>query len=322
MKGTIVEKKGSNIIVLTEKGDFVKRKFNKEAQIGQEVTIKSFDYRKVVSYAAVLLLIFVIGFNNYTVYAQPYGYATIDFEDSYELVYNKKFQIIEVNDINGSGDTDLEQLNEQLKGVDLEDAIGIITKNASEAGKLNDNTLVVTYTAGNEETEKAIKNEIVQNIQDDTELHVISVTKEQHNIAKESQDRHSVEILKNKLIENGVPEEEVTELNEPRDLAQRLSELNKRKNDDKSNKNNEMKNQESEKNKNSNNEKDKEEDKEQNNQQEQESEKNKNGNSNEEKSNNRNDEEKNNKNDNTKENNEKNNGRSNKKDNGKGKGNR
>ena len=201
MKGIILEKENDKIVVLTKDGKFVRRKITTNKEIGDEINISSIAYKKVVSIAATLILIFTVTFGSYVAYAQPYGYVQVEGNSGVELTYNRQLRVIKVENINENQvEIDQETIDE-LKGKKIEEAIGLTTSKVLED---EENTVVITCTTLNEDVKEAIENELQQNELDETEVIIFDVKKEDYQNAKKNNTNPAKEKLKQKLSEKNI----------------------------------------------------------------------------------------------------------------------
>lgn len=220
MKGVLMEKKGRYGVFMTRDGEFVKGK-HKDNAIGEEFEIDrqlEFHYRKFVAVAIVTLML-IIGFGPMGVYADPYGFIELDINPSVELSYNRSMKIIKVSPLNDDGKALLEEIDTRLKGTSLDKAMDILLKNAKILNYDLKNVVIV-YTKLDDFDETKIEKvmETIQNNNDDT-ITILDVDKEKYKELKENNIPPAMTVLKSKLVELNVPEEEYANIDKVSELA-------------------------------------------------------------------------------------------------------
>jgi len=204
MKGVVMDKSGKSYIVLTEKGDYIRKKLNKNYELGEEINVvsTSFDYKSFSAAAAVLILVGILAFNMLLI---PYGYAEVAINPSVELGYNRLYNVVKYKGLNEDG-VELLKSIKKLKGMQVEEAIDYLVKEADEKGYMSEteeNYVVVAYTSKNGEVDKELEikvNEKIKNV--GTEVALMNMEKNHYGEIREKKENPAIEGLKEKLIED------------------------------------------------------------------------------------------------------------------------
>lgn len=231
MKGVVMDKSGKSYIVLTEKGDYIRKKLNKNYELGEEINVvsTSFDYKSFSAAAAVLILVGILAFNMVFI---PYGYAEVAINPSVELGYNRLYNVVKYKGLNEDG-VELLKSIKKLKGMQVEEAIDYLVKEADEKGYMNqteENYVVVAYTSKNGEIDKELEikvNEKIKNV--GTEVALMNMEKNHYEEIREKKENPAIEGLKEKLIERNISKEDLKEIDEVRELARMLKNTEKEK---------------------------------------------------------------------------------------------
>lgn len=131
MKAVIVEIKGSNAVVLSEKGHISKIK-NKNYSVGQEIVIKNNNYIKWVATAAAIIVLFA---TSAWAYMTPYSYVSLDVNPSFEFVINRFDRVLEVKAVNDDAEEIVDEINiEGLKNKEILQAVKNVLKELKDQG--------------------------------------------------------------------------------------------------------------------------------------------------------------------------------------------
>lgn len=160
MKAVIAEIDKKQMIVITDKGDFLKVKRQMSAAIGDEIELKPkmahLTYRKLAGMAACVLMCIFLSTGVYAYYT-PYSYVSVDINPSIALSLNRFERVISVNPLNEDAVTLLKD-TKNLKNQDINDALSEIIKSASEKGyideKVENQIMVVVSTENPKQKDK------------------------------------------------------------------------------------------------------------------------------------------------------------------------
>ncbi len=228
MRGIILEKENNRIVVLTKDGRFIKRKITTEKEIGDEINISNVGYKQIMSIAAALVVVFIVTFRSYAVYAQPYGYVQIEGDSGIELTYNKQFKVINAESINDNEEEINQEIIEDLKGKKIEEAISLTTSKVLEN---QESTVVITCTSLDKDVKEAIVNEFQQKEIEEKEVIILNVEKEDYENARKNNINPAEENLRQKLSEKNVSEEELKEMDSVKDLVHKINTIRKEEKD-------------------------------------------------------------------------------------------
>jgi len=225
MKGVVIEKKNNIHTILTEEGDYIKKRYKGSYDVGEEVDVKiqpKINYKSFAAVAAVIILIGILALNTFII---PYGYAEVAINPSVELGYNRLYNIVKLEGINEDGKI-LVQNAKKIKGMKLEDAVFYLIDEADRGGYVKeneDNYLVFAYTGRNTKEDIELE-EKIKNKTDNSgiETMFMNVEKNQYEEMRKNMENPAVEGLKTKLKERNVPEEDFEDVNEVKDLARML----------------------------------------------------------------------------------------------------
>jgi len=123
LKGLIVEKGEKHFIVLTPTGEYKKIKGFTKMNIGQEVDIhNSFSMTKIVSLAAALLVIILLGETMFKMpgQSQVYAYVTLDINPSVEFAVDRNYAVLKAYPYNSEAEqilSGIEYLHDDINEV-------------------------------------------------------------------------------------------------------------------------------------------------------------------------------------------------------------
>ena len=167
MKGTIIEKRKKQWIVLDETGRFQKYPFFETLglEIGDEIELPekspALNWRSGTSMALIMVFMF-----SGWLYLTPFGYMVVDINPSTELVYNRFERVIGVNPLNEDAEAfaDLNLKHQKLKTAVLE-----IVEEAQEQGYLQEDgfVLLTSQEKKNKTDEAAFVEELYESLLED-----------------------------------------------------------------------------------------------------------------------------------------------------------
>ncbi|WIV11723.1 anti-sigma factor domain-containing protein [Proteiniborus sp. MB09-C3] len=209
MRGIVMEKNKSGLIVMTDNGQFLEIKNHvKSVEIGQEIEVKnnpihkSEIFRKVASIAAAIILFLSSGYGILG-YHTVYGYVDVDINPNVELSYNRYKRVIGIKSLNKDGENILANVKD-YKNQPIEVVVNKIIDSAIKENYIKnneENTVLVTITGNkNEIDDKKILEEIDTHIKDssvEAKVVVIKSDKKSYDDAK----KNSLSPGKAKLIE-------------------------------------------------------------------------------------------------------------------------
>ncbi|HYE81366.1 MAG TPA: anti-sigma factor domain-containing protein [Clostridia bacterium] len=154
MKAIVAEIDKKQMIVITDKGDFIKVKRQMSAAIGDEIELKPQKinpaYRRVASLAACFLACIFLSTGVYAYYT-PYSYVSVDINPSITLSLNRFERVIAVEPLTEDA-AGLIEASENIKNKEIDEALSEIIKSASEEGyisKETENQVMVVVSAKN-----------------------------------------------------------------------------------------------------------------------------------------------------------------------------
>ncbi|GAE90134.1 anti-sigma factor domain-containing protein [Acetivibrio straminisolvens] len=161
MKAVIVDIEGEYAVALDKEGRFIKIRKTSEHIVGYEIDLptKVIEFNKktllkIVSVAAVLLLVSSISFGVYS-YNLPYSYVNVDINPSLEIVLNIYNRIIDVKALNSEGEKLIE---DSYRNSQLNEGMKKIIDNAVAQGFLkNDDENTIMLTVAGKDSKKVIK---------------------------------------------------------------------------------------------------------------------------------------------------------------------
>ena len=161
MKAIVAEIDKKQMIVITDKGDFIKVKRQLSLGIGDEIELKpqniNLTYRRLASIAACFLACIFLSTGVYAYYT-PYSYVSVDINPSIALSLNRFERVIAVNPLNEDA-VNLIKNTKGLKNQDIDDALSAIIKSASETGYIDEKTenqVMVVVSAKNSKQEEKL----------------------------------------------------------------------------------------------------------------------------------------------------------------------
>lgn len=167
MKAIVAEIDKRQMIVITDKGDFVKVKRQMSAGIGDEIELKPQKiypaYRRLASIAACFLACIFLSTGVYA-YCTPYSYVSVDINPSIALSLNRFERVIAVNPLNEDAVNLIKDVK-SLKNQDIDEALSEIIKSASDRGYIDnktENQVMVVVSARNPKQEKKLENAVAK----------------------------------------------------------------------------------------------------------------------------------------------------------------
>jgi hypothetical protein len=161
VKAIVAEIDKKQMIVLTDKGDFIKVKRQMSMGIGDEIELKpqkiNLTYRRLASIAACFLACIFLSTGVYAYYT-PYSYVSVDINPSIALSLNRFERVISVNPLNDDA-VNLIKDTKGLKNHDIDDALSEIIIRASEEGFIDEqmeNQIMVVVSADNSKQEQEL----------------------------------------------------------------------------------------------------------------------------------------------------------------------
>ncbi|HYE09260.1 MAG TPA: anti-sigma factor domain-containing protein, partial [Patescibacteria group bacterium] len=161
MKAIVAEIDKKQMIVITDKGDFIKVKRQMSVGIGDEIELKpqkiNLTYRRLASMAACFLACIFLTTGVYAYYT-PYSYVSVDINPSIALSLNRLERVIAVNPLNEDA-VNLIKNTKGLKNQDIDAALSSIIESASEEGYIDEQTenqIMVVVSAKNPKQEEEL----------------------------------------------------------------------------------------------------------------------------------------------------------------------
>jgi hypothetical protein len=165
VKGIVAELHNSYMIVITEKGDFIRHKKISNCKIGDEVNIKTVSFSKLTkqisTLAASFIIIAMLITGTYAYYS-PYSYVSIDINPSLGLSVNRFDKVIAIKPLN----EDAKQLlssSGSINNKSLNDAVAEILETAYDSGYLKsneENSVMFVISTDNEKEELKLSQEV------------------------------------------------------------------------------------------------------------------------------------------------------------------
>ncbi len=237
MKGIILNKNNSTYTILSDEGDYVKRKLNKNYDVGEEVNINqtySFNYKAVAIAASLIILIGILAMNTFII---PFGYAEVSINPSFELAYNRLYKVVASEGLNEDGKKLLEDSKLKLKGLKVEDAYEQLINEAKAKNYIKENEenfVVFAYTKNKSENNQNLENSIIEKSENSGyELMFMNIEKNQYSEMRKNMENPAVEALKNKLREKNINEEEFEEIDQVKELARMIKNTENEQNNNK-----------------------------------------------------------------------------------------
>ena len=161
MKAIVAEIDKKQMIVITDKGDFIKVKRQMSVGIGDEIELKpqkiNLTYRRLASMAACFLACIFLTTGVYAYYT-PYSYVSVDINPSIALSLNRLERVIAVNPLNEDA-VNLIKNTKGLKNQDIDAALSAIIESASDEGYIDEQTenqIMVVVSAKNPKQEEEL----------------------------------------------------------------------------------------------------------------------------------------------------------------------
>lgn len=167
VKAVIAEIDKRHMIVITDKGDFIKVKRQMSAAIGDEIELKQHKRypisKRLAGLAACFMACIFLSTGVYA-YCTPYSYVSVDINPSLSLSLNRFERVIAVNPLTEDA-VDFIKDTKSLKNQNIDAALSEIIKTASDKGYIDEETedeIVVIVSAKNPKQEKKLE-EMVAN---------------------------------------------------------------------------------------------------------------------------------------------------------------
>ena len=167
MKAIIAEIDKKHMIVITDKGDFVKVKRQMSAAIGDEIELKQRRIypisKRLAGLAACFMACIFLSTGVYA-YCTPYSYVSVDINPSLSLALNRFERVISVNPLTEDA-VDLIKDAKSLKNRNIDAALSEIIKTASDKGYINEEAedeIVVIVSAKNPKQEKKLEETVAK----------------------------------------------------------------------------------------------------------------------------------------------------------------
>ncbi|NLY43780.1 MAG: anti-sigma factor domain-containing protein [Clostridiaceae bacterium] len=197
MTGIIVEIKGKKMVVMSDRGDFKKLKYQEGCQVGQEIELDGLVdlcgtalVQRAIATAALLLI--VVGIGLYTYYT-PYSYVNLDINPSIGIVLNVYERVLDVQGINREGQM-LVEANGEFMHDNVGNTISRLIRQAYDANYLKqdeENEIMITISAPKSRVTEKIRDEVQYYARKELEqtnitsnVAVEGVTIEKHALAK------------------------------------------------------------------------------------------------------------------------------------------
>lgn len=165
MKAIVAEIDKKQMLVITNKGDFIKVKRQMSATIGSEVEVsihKTYmTYKRLASVAACFLACIFLSTGVYAYYT-PYSYVSVDINPSIALSLNRFERVISVDPLTEDAVGFIKDTR-NLKNQEIDKALSEIIKSASEKGYIDEETenqVMVVVSAKNPKLEERLANTV------------------------------------------------------------------------------------------------------------------------------------------------------------------
>lgn len=152
MKAVVAEIDKKHMIVITDKGDFVKIKRQMSAAIGDEIEYNThrtyLTYKRLAPIAACFMACIFLSTGVYAYYT-PYSYVSVDINPSIAMSLNRFERVIAVEPLTEDA-ADFIRDTDDLKNYQIDTAISTIIKSASEKGYIDEkkeNQVMVVVSA-------------------------------------------------------------------------------------------------------------------------------------------------------------------------------
>jgi len=167
VKAIIAEIDKKHMIVITDKGDFVKVKRQMSAAIGDEIELKQrriYPISKHLAGLAACFMACIFLSTGVYAYCTPYSYVSVDINPSLSLALNRFERVISVNPLTEDA-VDLIKDAKSLKNRNIDAALSEIIKTASDKGYINEEAedeIVVIVSAKNPKQEKKLEETVAK----------------------------------------------------------------------------------------------------------------------------------------------------------------
>lgn len=223
MKAIVAEIDKKQMIVITDKGDFVKIKRQMSAAIGDEIEFNAprsyAAYKRLVPVAACLLACIFLSTGVYAYYT-PYSYVSVDINQSIAMSLNRFQRVISVDAITEDA-AELIKDAGSLKNQEIDKALSKIIKSASDKGYIDEkseNQVMVVVSAKDPKQEKKLAGTVnkaatkeLSKVNKSSEVTVAKTSVESYKEAVSNKVSPGKEILEDKLrkVNPGIKDEEV-----------------------------------------------------------------------------------------------------------------
>lgn len=202
MKGIVAELHNDYMIVITDKGDFIKQKKTKDCNIGDEVNILSINRnsytRQIAALAASFIIIAMLITGAYAYYT-PYSYVSIDINPSFGLSINRFERVIGVKALNEDAEK-LLSVSSGINNKNINYAVVEILETAYDTGYLKsgeENSIMFVVSTDDKKEQQKIAKEI-----NETSVEELSKLSDEYNIILE---KTQVNAYKKAISENISP---------------------------------------------------------------------------------------------------------------------
>ncbi|TAH60957.1 MAG: anti-sigma factor domain-containing protein [Methanosarcina mazei] len=167
VKAIIAEIDKKHMIVITDKGDFIKVKRQMSAAIGDEIELKQrkkYSVSKHLTGLAACFMACIFLSTGVYAYCTPYSYVSVDINPSLSLSLNRFERVIEVNPLTEDA-VDFIKDTKSLKNQNIDAALSEIIKTASDKGYIDEETedeIVVIVSAKNPKQEKKLEETVAK----------------------------------------------------------------------------------------------------------------------------------------------------------------
>lgn len=167
VKAIVAEIDKKHMIVITDKGDFIKVKGQMSAAIGDEIELKQRKTypisKRLAGLAACFMACIFLSTGVYAYYT-PYSYVSVDINPSLSLSLNRFERVIAVNPLTEDA-VDFIKDTKDLKNRNIDAALSEIIKTASDKGYIHEETedeIVVIVSAKNPKQEKKLEETVAK----------------------------------------------------------------------------------------------------------------------------------------------------------------
>ncbi|HWR60958.1 MAG TPA: anti-sigma factor domain-containing protein [Clostridia bacterium] len=240
MKAIVAEIDKKHMIVITDKGDFVRIKRQMSAAIGDEIEFKARRtypaYKRMAPIAACFLACIFLSTGVYAYYT-PYSYVSVDINPSIAMSLNRFERVIAVEPITEDA-ADFIKNTENLKNRQVDQAISTIIKSASEKGYIDEKEetqVMVVVSAEDPKQEKKLAGELdkaaskeLSKVNKSSGVTVEKTSVENYKAAVMNKQSPGMEILADKLrkVNPEIGDEEIKDMT-VKEAVQRINESKK-----------------------------------------------------------------------------------------------